>query len=75
MKKGSEIEANLGKAIRAVRVGKGWSQEQLSFECGLHRTYIGAVERGEKNLTVKNLVRIARSLGMAASALMLSAGF
>ena len=75
MKKGSEIEANLGTAIRAERVGKGWSQEHLSFECGLHRTYIGAVERGEKNLTVKNLVRIARSLGIAASALMLAAGF
>lgn len=75
MKNGPEIEADLGAAIRAERVGKGWSQEHLSFECGLHRTYIGAVERGEKNLTVKNLVKIARSLGIAASALMLAAGF
>jgi transcriptional regulator with XRE-family HTH domain len=74
MRKAPEIEKKLGDAIRAMRLEKGWSQEELSFESGLHRTYIGAVERGEKNLTVKNLVRIARSLGVQASFLMAGAG-
>lgn len=73
MKNALEIEKPLGEAIRARRLAHGWSQEELSFESGLHRTYIGAVERGEKNLTVKNLVRIASALGVSASELMLSA--
>ena len=73
MKNAPEIEKPLGEAIRACRLAHGWSQEELSFESGLHRTYIGAVERGEKNLTVKNLVRIASALGVSASELMLSA--
>jgi transcriptional regulator with XRE-family HTH domain len=73
MKNAPEIEKALGEAIRARRLAQGWSQEELSFESGLHRTYIGAVERGEKNLTVKNLVRIASALGIAASQLMESA--
>jgi len=70
MKNAPEIEKILGEAIRAQRLVKGWSQEELSFESGLHRTYIGAVERGEKNLTVKNLVRIANALNIPASKLM-----
>ena len=74
MKNAPEIEKTLGEAIRAHRLAHGWSQEELSFECGLHRTYIGAVERGEKNLTVKNLVRIAQALNVPTSTLVLSAG-
>lgn len=74
MQKTPEIEKKLGEAIRAKRLEKGWSQEELSFESGLHRTYIGAVERGEKNLTVKNLVRIAWALGVQTSTLMIKAG-
>jgi transcriptional regulator with XRE-family HTH domain len=74
MKNAPEIEKTLGDAVRAHRVANGWSQEQLSFESGLHRTYVGAVERGEKNLTVKNLVRISLALGVSASALLSSAG-
>lgn len=74
MDKRLAAEKRLGKAIRTIRLDKDWSQEQLSFECGLHRTYIGAVERGEKNLTLKNLVKIAKSLGVNASDIMLNAG-
>jgi transcriptional regulator with XRE-family HTH domain len=74
MKNAPEIEEKLGKAVRAARLAKGWSQEQLSFESGLHRTYVGAVERGEKNLTVKNVVRIATALGVSGSKLMADAG-
>jgi len=74
MKNSPEIEKPLGDAVRAHRVANGWSQEELSFESGLHRTYIGAVERGEKNLTVKNLVRISVALGVPASVLLASVG-
>ena len=51
--------AAVGRRIRALREAKGWSQEKLAFESGLHRTYIGGVERGERNVSVLNLRRIA----------------
>jgi len=53
---------NLGDNIRYYRVANNWSQEQLAFECALHRTYIGAVERGERNITVLNLSKIKNTL-------------
>lgn len=67
-------EKRIGKSIRLKRDELNWSQEQLAFECGLHRTYIGAVERGEKNLTLKNLVKIAVAMSTTASNLMTVAG-
>ena len=67
-------EQRIGLALRRQREALGWSQEALSFECGLHRTYIGAVERGEKNLTVRNIVRIAQAMNTTAALLMTDAG-
>ncbi|MEW9502158.1 helix-turn-helix domain-containing protein [Jeotgalibacillus marinus] len=52
----------IGHNIRHYRVKKGWSQEELAFECELHRTYIGAIERGERNITVLNLIKIKDKL-------------
>lgn len=52
----------LGLRIRELRKAKGLSQEDLADRCGLHRTYIGGVERGERNLGVLNLIGIARAL-------------
>ena len=75
MENATAIETEMGNVIRAMRIEKAWSQEALSFESGLHRTYIGAVERGEKNLTIKNLVRIAVALGVTASTILEKAGF
>ncbi|MDQ7969282.1 MAG: helix-turn-helix transcriptional regulator [Oxalicibacterium faecigallinarum] len=74
MKKSIAPENLIGQAIRQRRIELDWSQEGLAFECGLHRTYIGAVERGEKNLTLKNLVKIAYAMDTTASSLMNAAG-
>ena len=48
-----------GARVRALRTEKGWSQEDFAFECGLHRTYIGAVERGERSISLYNIKKIA----------------
>jgi len=53
----------LGKKIRAEREKLGVSQEKLGQMAKLHRTYIGMIERGEKNITISNLKRIAQALG------------
>ncbi len=56
------ITEKFGKNVRLFRTQKGLSQESLAFECNLHRTYIGAVERGERNITLKNAEKIALAL-------------
>ena len=58
------ILIKLGNAIRERRKAKGWSQEELAFQAGLDRTYIGSVERGERNIAALNLVKIAEVLGV-----------
>ena len=55
----------LGRHLRKLRENRGWSQEELAFKCGLHRTYIGAVERGEYNLTLLTLRKITDKLGIS----------
>jgi transcriptional regulator with XRE-family HTH domain len=72
----SAHHAALGAAIRELRVPKnggpeaGLSQEGLAAKAGLHRNYIGAVERGEINISFENLRLIARALGVELSELM-----
>jgi transcriptional regulator with XRE-family HTH domain len=51
-----------GEHIRNLRKKRGWSQEELAALCGLHRTYVGAVERGERNISLLNIVAFARAL-------------
>jgi len=60
----SEVLRDIGRNIRQYRKKRGWSQEDLAFECEFHRTYIGAVERGEKNITILNLLKIKEQLGV-----------
>ena len=64
------ILIRLGMNIRSERIRQGFSQEQLAEKAGLHRTYIGMVERGEKNITVINYARIATALNMSLKNLM-----
>jgi transcriptional regulator with XRE-family HTH domain len=51
-----------GHRLRYVRQEKGWSQEKLASECELDRTYIGGVERGERNIALINICKIASAL-------------
>ena len=60
----AEINKEVGLRIRALREKKGWSQEQLAFEADLHRAYIGQIERGEKNIGLINLEKIAKALNI-----------
>ena len=52
-----------GETVAKKRKKAGFSQEGLAFKAGLHRTYIGMVERGEKNITLKSIIKIASALG------------
>jgi len=60
----STPEEEFGNEVRLLRRRLGLSQEALAGKCGLHRTYIGSVERGERNVSLQNIVRIARALGV-----------
>lgn len=57
-----DIRRQVGLNVRKLREKRGWSQEELSFEAGLHRTYISGVERGIRNPTVTVLNKIAVAL-------------
>lgn len=59
-----------GEAVRALRQRQGLSQEDFADRVGIHRTYIGDVERGERNLGLVNVGRIAAALGTSLSTLM-----
>ena len=58
----ADINKKVGRRIRALRQERGLSQEQLAFESDLHRAYIGQIERGEKNIGLQNLEKIAKAL-------------
>jgi transcriptional regulator with XRE-family HTH domain len=61
-----------GATVRARRQSLGVSQEALADMAGLHRTYIGGIERGERNLTLLNLLKLARALRTRPSSLLRS---
>ena len=70
MKSKDKILINFGKQVRRIRKEKGLSQEQLAFKANLHRTYIGMIERAEKNITLINIEKIANALEVEISQLL-----
>lgn len=60
----NDITIRFGIKIRELRMEKGWSQETLAEKTGFHRTYIGMIERGERNLSLKNIEIFANSFGL-----------
>ncbi len=69
----SPAHAALGRSIRRSRSRRGISQEELASLSGLHRTYVGGIERGERNPSYTNIVRIAEALGERPSQLLAAA--
>ena len=53
-----------GQRVRELRLGAGMSQEELADRAGLHRTYIGGIERGERNIGLLNVFRLATTFGI-----------
>ena len=57
-----DLQRTLGRNVRQLREGRGLSQEAFADELGVHRTYLGGVERGERNLTLRSVERLAEWL-------------
>ncbi|MBI2968020.1 MAG: helix-turn-helix transcriptional regulator [Bacteroidetes bacterium] len=69
-KKKKKILIAFGEKVRQLRKEKGISQEELSFRADVHRTYIGMIERAEKNITLTNIEKIAKAFEVSVSELM-----
>ena len=72
---GSPVLTGLGAAVRNARIEKGLSQEALAVDAEIDRSYMGGIERGEHNLTLINLHKIAAALGSKPSELLQAAGY
>ena len=62
MESKQNILIKFGERVREIRKEKGLSQEELAYKADLHRTYIGMIERAEKNITLLNIEKIANAL-------------
>jgi transcriptional regulator with XRE-family HTH domain len=67
------LRQRLGRAVRRLRLAAGYSQESFADHVGVHRTYMGAVERGEVNISLDNIERISDALGLTADRLLAEA--
>ncbi len=67
----NDILSIIGANVRRYRTARGLSQETLAENSGLHRTYVGAVERGERNISARNIEKIAKELGVEPHILLL----
>ena len=67
----SRRRAAFGSQVRELRTRRGWSQEQLAHEAGLDRTYVGSVERGERNIALDNIWLLADTLDVSPADLLL----
>jgi transcriptional regulator with XRE-family HTH domain len=65
-----DLQKDVGRRVRRIRTERGISQEELAGTLGVHRTYLGGVERGERNLTLRSVERLADRLGVDVRALL-----
>ena len=65
-----ELCKALGQRVRELRLKRGYSQEAFADHCGVHRTFMGTIERGETNLSFQNLAKIAAGLEVTLSRLL-----
>ena len=65
----TDVNIAFGKRVAKLRRNAGYSQEQFAFKCELDRTYVGAIERGEKSPTLNTIVKIVNALGISKSEL------
>jgi transcriptional regulator with XRE-family HTH domain len=68
--KGSDARTRLAQHLRSLRASQAISQEELAERAGLHRTYVGSVERRERNVSIDNVERLAQALGVDLSDLL-----
>jgi transcriptional regulator with XRE-family HTH domain len=61
----NDIRSRFGARVRQLRNDRGWSQEELADRAGLHRTYIGSIERGEQNISLVNIEKLSATLGVS----------
>jgi transcriptional regulator with XRE-family HTH domain len=70
MKRRPNVKAQFGKRLRGLRLDAGLSQEQLADKAALDRSYVGGVERGERNISLENICKLSTALGCTPSRLL-----
>jgi transcriptional regulator with XRE-family HTH domain len=64
-----DIKKKFGKKVKLLRIEKGWSQEKLAFSADLDRTYISSIEKGERNVSITVIEKIAKAFRVSISEL------
>ena len=67
----ADIRVAFGKAVRRLRSGRGFSQEDFAHKAKINRSYMGRIERGEVNISIDSMQRIAKGLGLTVGRVML----